>query len=111
MENFKVLVDSLTRANKALRDVIEEGADEVGQLEKFEDRFKSTKEHFFQFKQIVIRNNHQADEVILSLEQTLLDKRRNADDLARQVAKLKHAINEQNAENQKLQRDINNQCI
>lgn len=101
-----MVVESMTNANRALREAIEKSADEVSQLEKFEDHFRSTRERFSQFKRTVLSNNRQADELLVRLEQSLIEKRRNADDLRRQIAVLKHEKKEQDEENQRLDKAL-----
>lgn len=106
MENLAIVVDSLGRANKALRAVIEKGANEVGQLKQFEDKFRDTEQKFARFKEFVVKNDKQADTLKSRLDQDVSFHRQNAESLKRQIDYLKRAIEDQSAENEKLMNDL-----
>lgn len=106
MEELAVAIEGITKANNAFRDLIERGADEVGQLEKFEKRFKTTKDKFQQFKDMTRKIESQSDELIACLNQSLLEHRQRAEDSRRQIVSLKHSIEQQNTENQRLEHEL-----
>lgn len=106
MDNLATVVESMINANRALRGVIESSAEERSQLEKFEDHFRSAEERFFQFKQTVFNNNHQADELILRLKQSLIEKQRTIEEVKGQIASLENERRLQDEENERLEKAL-----
>ena len=102
VENLAKVVNSLTEANKALRKVIERGANEVGQLERFEDKFRDTRDKFRHFTEFVQKNNRQTELLKARLDQDINLHRQSADSLRRQIEILRRAIDERASENDKL---------
>ena len=111
MQNWANGIEHMTNANKEIRALIKQGADEVGQLEQFEERFRVARERFFQFKEMVLKNDRQAEELITQLNQSLLEHRQTAENSKRQIVCLRKSIEQQKAENQKLESDLEDHIV
>jgi septal ring factor EnvC (AmiA/AmiB activator) len=100
--DLAIVLNSLNEANKALRRVIERGSNEVGQLEKLEDKFRETNKKFCHFKEFAHKSSKQADMLKSRLNQDIVYHRQSADSLKRQIDHLRRAIEEQTEENSRL---------
>lgn len=99
MEN---VVKSLNEHNKGLRKLIERGADEVGQLEQFEDKFRTFKKNFEDFRKMVIKKEERSDELQIRLNKKYEDDCRVAEEIKCQISNLRHEIEEQDLANEKI---------
>lgn len=105
MENWAKSVEYLTKANKEIRDVIERR--DVSKLERFEDQFQGVMSKFKQFKDMAIKRSREDDELQAQLDQNLIQHRNTLEAMKRQISAYKRAIEEQNAENSKLDSELN----
>jgi predicted RNase H-like nuclease (RuvC/YqgF family) len=98
-KDLAIVLNSVNEANKALRRVIEKRSNEVGKLEKLEDKFRETNINFCRFKEFVHKSNKQAEMLKSRLDQDIAYHRQNAESLRRQIDHLRRAIDEQTSEN------------
>ena len=102
IERLAIVVKSLTEANKALREIIKRGTGEVGQLEKFEDRFRDVGVEMDRFREIVQKDNKQAELLKSRLDQDIDQKRRYAESLRSEIEHSKREIDDLTIENERL---------
>lgn len=106
VDDLSKIVELKTQEIKYWRSLIDRHAEGHNQLKQFQSLFNDTEKKFDRFKKMISKNNDTADILETKLNRTLADRSKNIDNLRNDILNLKRSIENQTAENEKLEKEL-----
>lgn len=106
MDKLAIVSDSFSKANKALREVIQNRDDEIGRLEYFENYFQHMQERYDQFKPLAMKSIKDAGVIQERLKKELLNHQQTIENLKSQIKSYRSEIDKQSLENERLENQL-----